>query len=320
VYRLRRHVLSDKICSMLNSSTKAGFIKKIVVLPAMLFCVLTYAQKPAIAGWHLLDKKTDGYNGISLQKAYDFLHGKISRPVVVAVIDGGVDTTHEDLKGELWINKGEIPKNGIDDDQNGYVDDIFGWNFLGNKKGENVENESMEAVRQGHKLKNTYLEYKPDTATLEPIEKKEYKLWLKANELLNVDLETKIGLRMLQVSYKANKYYDSLIRDNWGVREFTAEDLEEFVPRGKEAKNAKFNYLKFIEILQLDRDKTDKQLFKDIEEYLEKEQLKITAKVNPPINYREKLLNDDDADDILKTHYGNNDITTKTSMHGTHVS
>lgn len=82
--------------------------------------------------WYLMDRGTTGYYGISLKKAYDFLQGRKSHPVIVAVIDSGVDTLQEDLKPILWRNPGEIPGNGIDDDKNGYVDDYFGWNFLGN--------------------------------------------------------------------------------------------------------------------------------------------------------------------------------------------
>ena len=69
-------------------------------------------------GWHLLDKDQDGYYGISLKKAYEFVHLKKlkSKTVIVAVINSGVDTTHEDLKDILWTNPGEIPGNGVDDD------------------------------------------------------------------------------------------------------------------------------------------------------------------------------------------------------------
>ena len=83
-------------------------------------------------GWHLKDSKKDGYQGISLDQAYEFVKSKNnkSKTVIVAVIDSGIDTTHEDLKPILWKNKGEIPGNGIDDDKNGYVDDVNGWDFF----------------------------------------------------------------------------------------------------------------------------------------------------------------------------------------------
>ncbi|HUM65229.1 MAG TPA: S8 family serine peptidase, partial [Chitinophagaceae bacterium] len=92
-----------------------------------------FAQRKEVPkGWHLMDAKDSGYFGISIDKAYDFAKSKKlkSTPVIVAVIDSGVDTLHEDLKPILWRNPKEIPGNGIDDDNNGYVDDVYGWNFL----------------------------------------------------------------------------------------------------------------------------------------------------------------------------------------------
>ncbi|GAA3945852.1 S8 family peptidase [Chitinophaga oryziterrae] len=89
-----------------------------------------------------MDLKTDSVFGISTNKAYaELLKDKRKTAVVVAVIDSGIDTTHEDLKKMLWINKNEIPSNGKDDDHNGYVDDIYGWNFVGSENGkEDVTN------------------------------------------------------------------------------------------------------------------------------------------------------------------------------------
>ena len=93
-----------------------------------------FAQKDEVPkGWHMMDKATTGYYGLSVDKAYQFVKTKKlkSKTVIVAVIDSGIDTLHEDLKAVLWKNPKEIPGNGIDDDKNGYVDDIYGWNFLG---------------------------------------------------------------------------------------------------------------------------------------------------------------------------------------------
>ncbi|WP_379088675.1 hypothetical protein [Pedobacter sp. UC225_65] len=112
-----------------------NFLKKsatLFLLAALPF-LSTAQQKP---NWQNLDLKTDSVFGISTEKAYkELLKGKKSTPVLVAVLDGGVDLNHEDLKRVIWVNKKEIAGNGIDDDKNGYIDDIHGWNFFGRKNG-----------------------------------------------------------------------------------------------------------------------------------------------------------------------------------------
>jgi len=81
--------------------------------------------------WMHLDLATDTIPGMSVNKAYEFLKGKTGVEVVVGVVDSGTDLKHEDLKANAWVNTDEVPGNNIDDDKNGYVDDINGWNFLG---------------------------------------------------------------------------------------------------------------------------------------------------------------------------------------------
>ena len=92
--------------------------------------------------WSHLDLKTDTIPGISLHKAYKELVKPKSKTIIVAVIDSGIDIGHEDLKDNIWVNTGEIPNNGKDDDNNGYIDDVNGWNFLGG-----ADNEQLEYVR-----------------------------------------------------------------------------------------------------------------------------------------------------------------------------
>jgi cell wall-associated protease len=89
--------------------------------------------------WHL-DLERDTVPGMSVIRTYDeIIKNKKGKTVIVAIIDSGVDIEHEDLKNVLWVNKKEKPGNGIDDDNNGYIDDIYGWNFLGDIVGENME-------------------------------------------------------------------------------------------------------------------------------------------------------------------------------------
>lgn len=90
--------------------------------------------------WGHLDLVTDTIPGMSVDKAYaEIIKNKKGTKVIVAVIDSGIDIDHEDLDGVIWTNKGETPNNGIDDDNNGYIDDVHGWNFLGEGYDEQLE-------------------------------------------------------------------------------------------------------------------------------------------------------------------------------------
>ncbi|XHR93822.1 hypothetical protein ACFJIV_26510 [Mucilaginibacter sp. UC70_90] len=117
-----------KFCKYVSAISLAAAL--LVNLPASAQQMPAAEPAPPKA-WHLLDLKESGFYGISLKQAYMFVQGKKSKPVLVATIDSGADTLQTDLKTVLWVNKKEIPGNGIDDDHNGYVDDIHGWNFLG---------------------------------------------------------------------------------------------------------------------------------------------------------------------------------------------
>src|ERR1700722_10051609 len=101
---------------------------------ALSLFVSVRAQK---TNWQNLDLQQDTVFGISTEKAYTtLLKDKKPHPVVVAIIDGGVDTAHEDLRQVLWSNPKEVPGNGIDDDHDGYIDDVHGWDFIGGPTGD----------------------------------------------------------------------------------------------------------------------------------------------------------------------------------------
>lgn len=96
-----------------------------------------------LKNWHHADLTRDSILGISTKQAYEFLKGKKGETVVVGVIDSSIDILHEDLNSIIWKNIGEIENNGIDDDDNGYIDDINGWNFAGNLTFQNYEHERI---------------------------------------------------------------------------------------------------------------------------------------------------------------------------------
>src|SRR5471030_1695607 len=135
---------------------------------------LPVAQPDPPKNWHTLDLKADGFYGISLMPAYQFVKGKKSKTVLVATIDSGIDTAQKDLQGVLWTNPKEIPGNGIDDDHNGFVDDMHGWDFLGGAGGKVDFTETTEEVREYNRLKDKYL----NVATAPEGQEKEYAYWL----------------------------------------------------------------------------------------------------------------------------------------------
>jgi subtilisin family serine protease len=98
--------------------------------------------------WYLKDIELDSIPGISLQRAYDsLLVNKKGKKIIVAVIDMAIEINHDSLKRYIWVNQKEVANNNIDDDQNGYVDDVHGWNFLSHKSGENNEFVNYEYTR-----------------------------------------------------------------------------------------------------------------------------------------------------------------------------
>jgi subtilisin family serine protease len=166
--------------------------------------------------------------GMQTDKAYGLLKKKKSESVIVAVIDSGVDIEHEDLQGKIWVNTKEIPNNKIDDDKNGYVDDIHGWNFLGNSKGENLDAARLEKTRIFAKLMDKYEGIDPETIKIDSefelyqnvkndieSERAQYEPYLEMVKSGALDEETKKYI-IDQLDYNLNVNYDdrALIGDN----------------------------------------------------------------------------------------------------------
>ncbi|HVZ56410.1 MAG TPA: S8 family peptidase [Chitinophagaceae bacterium] len=296
--------------------------KWLVTVAAALLGTAVWAQKEDVPkGWHLMDLQKDGYYGISLDKAYDFLktnHLK-SKTVVVAVIDSGVDTTHEDLKSILWTNPGEIPGNGIDDDNNGYVDDIHGWNFLGGRDGRNVKEDSYEAARVYHAYKARF-ENMSDTSSMDPQTKAQYAMWKKAgDDLGEMDPKDQLNLMLIKRAYNDALAGDSVLKREMNKTAYTGKDVQDFTPPDLDGKRAKEKVLRLYNGLQVEMDQDSKGLYDDIADFIHGEERKAEAKKQAPEDFRGEIVKDN-YNDINDRFYGNSDVMANTPFHGTHVS
>lgn len=295
-------------------------MKKQFLVLAALAAVSTqsFAQQPDVKGWHLKDKQTDNLNGISVQKAYEFLKGKTAIPVIVAVIDSGIDTAHEDLKPILWRNKKEIAGNGKDDDKNGYVDDVFGWNFLGKADGTNLKKCTAEQTRVYHAHKAKYEGKTIDTTKLTASQKREYADWKRAEANIVPSTETASEVPMIEQLYKNLRRVDSVIQASWGKKTYTVDELNAFNPTDATAQKAKKAYSQMMTMMQQEGTTSNTSFIPELGDYLQSKKDALIAKDSVPVNYRALYVGDDYND--FKKPYGNNDIMGPGAMHGTHVS
>jgi cell wall-associated protease len=298
-------------------------MKRITRITVVLILMIQsgFAQKTISNGWHLLGYEKDSVYGIDLNRAYTFLKekNKISTPIIVAVIDSGIDTTHEDLKNILWKNVKEIPGNGIDDDKNGYIDDIYGWNFLGNKNGKNIKKASDEKSRVFHKYKALYANKELDTNLMSVEEKYIYQTWYKSSKEIKVSTEDQANITYLEVVLKSLKKNDKLIREDMGKEEYTIEELENYNPKTDIAKKAKMGVLQIMKLLSIDSKAKNTEVLEELDDYVEGKKSAIDAADNPPFDYRADIVKDD-YNNIQDKSYGNNDVMASTPKHGTHVS
>lgn len=294
----------------------------LAISPAILLAQGTSVRTELPKGWHLLDKERDGFYGVSVNKAYEFARAKKlkSKTVLVAVIDSGVDTLHEDLKNILWVNPKEIPGNGIDDDHNGYVDDIHGWNFIGGKDGRNVKDDAQEEARVYYRFKDQFETAGGiDSSKFSPEDMDNYRMWVKARRTVMGDgTESTVDLLILHKALSASLKSDSILQQAMGKPEYTGNDLDTFQTGNPESKSAKSLILYLFKENKI-MDMTNKAFLSDFSEQVDQEEKKASAKQNPPKDYRKEIVKDNESD-IDDRYYGNNDVMAGDPMHGTHVS
>jgi subtilisin family serine protease len=271
--------------------------------------------------WHLKDKATQGFYGVSIDKAYKFLQDKKkkSTPVIVAVIDSGIDTLQPDLKPVLWTNTREIPGNGIDDDGNGYVDDIHGWNFLGGKDGRNVDDDSYEGARVYHSLLAKYEGQKIDESKLNKEQLYEYETWKRAKKTVEAEAtEAQNNLLMVGWLKKGFPNADSLIKVALGKDVYTGDELEQYEATDQKTARAKLIMMAAFDGFMM-KSSTNKEVGETLFEYFGREEKKADALMDAPKDYRGEIVKDN-YNDINDRYYGNNDVMAAHYMHGTHVS
>ncbi len=299
-------------------------LKRIVSLSMCIGISMTlFAQRESTPnGWHLMDKQDSGYYGISIDKAYALIKAKKlkSKTVVVAVIDSGIDTMHEDLRSILWRNPNEIAGNGIDDDKNGYVDDVNGWNFLGGRDGRNVDQDSYEAARVYHKYKSKWDGKDTSTLSLSTAERQEYDMWKRAEKEIVGDKTSGLELIFLKRAYGGALKSDSILRKAMDKEQYTGKDLDTFSSTASDVRRAKSLLLPLFQGNDA-METTNKEFLEGFGDYLSGEEKKADAGNTPPKEYRAEIVKDN-YEDFNDRFYGNNNVMTsnKSALHGTHVS
>ncbi|KGO92773.1 S8 family peptidase [Flavobacterium subsaxonicum] len=239
--------------------------------------------------WSDLDLLTDTIPGMSVDRVYELLKGRKAKKIIVGVVDSGVDIEHPDLQGSIWTNPKEIAGNGIDDDKNGYIDDIHGWNFLGDIAHENME--FVRILKKGDDGSETYKKAKAEYDT-------------QVNE-------AKAGKQQMDFILKADKSFV----EKTGKTNYTAEDLQALKLTDPTQNAIK---QRFIQILSnVSREDLVKQLADGVEHY----DSELKYHLNKEYDAR-KILGDN-PDDLTNKSYGNNNVIgpdKEGAKHGTHVA
>ncbi|KJD34046.1 peptidase S8 [Tamlana nanhaiensis] len=252
---------------------------------------LTEAEKH---NWGHLDMIADTIPGMSVDKAYaEIIKNKKGKKVIVAVIDSGIDIDHEDLNDIIWTNKDEIPNNGKDDDNNGYVDDVHGWNFLG--EGYNEQLEYVRILAKGDTSN-------PDYAAAKAEYDSQYQTWLGRKTQYD------------QI-YQQILAADQILAKATGKEKYTKDDVNAITSNDEKVNQAKQMAQYMFSNGMESMDEAKEELKSGLDQINER----LNYNLNKSFTGR---VNGDNPDDLSTKFYGDGNVkpVVKTESHGTHVA
>jgi subtilisin family serine protease len=291
------------------------------ILTISLYTCSLFAWGQDAKFWHWKDLEKDGVHGVSLFKAQQLVKDLKLKPtpIIIAVLDGGIDTAHLQIKPLLWNNPKEIPGNGLDDDQNGYIDDVHGWNFLGNAAGENINKASDEKSRIYHRYKNEFKQDKIDSAAWDAKKRQDFYSWQQAAAEIVFTDQDAANLSFIKMARNAVVKMGLILIREIEDTNFTTEQLETFQPIGKLTADTKISYLRTMQALGIDRIAGHHSIVEDLNEYISGKDQSAVSIDTPPEDLRKKITKDQ-YENFNDQYYGNNNITGPNARHGTHVA
>jgi subtilisin family serine protease len=261
-------------------------------------------------GWWLLDHSSAHVFGTATDLAYrELLAGRQpARSVVVAVLDSGIEIDHPDLAGSIWTNSDEVAGNGSDDDRNGYVDDIHGWNFIGGPGGQSVEQDTYEMTRLYAEGRARFANVRADT--LSAAARADYELYREAAAEFEAERAEKTDLlnQIRDIATLVDRA-TTVLKAELGTDSLTEARVRSLSPSRPDVQQAQRIYLQMAQQgITPEAIESDLQTLEEMIEY----------NLNPEFDPR-PLVGDEPAN-LTQRVYGNNDVEGPTAEHGTHVA
>ena len=295
-----------------NTTTTVTKEIQIITATDSLVAKKSEMSEAEIQAWPHTDVFTDSIPGMSLDKAYDFVKDKQPTTVVVGVIDSGIDVEHEDLQGVIWFNEDEIAGNGKDDDNNGYVDDVNGWNFLGGEKGQ-ANPEQLELTRIVKKLQPKF-EGKSEESIAEE-DKTDFELYTKLKKIIDDKKTSATGIttRYTMIKEMVEKANDTIVKLLAG-KEMNLDNVNALNLEDQTLMQGKITVMRIIE-----SGASVEDALNDIQGGIDYYNNQLKANYNVDFDGR---LAGDNPYDITDTNYGNPYVigSKDDEIHGTHVT